>query len=103
MKGKGKIVDNNKMLNKHLEKLKWHLVPLSVLRPIVGVMSFGAGKHPENEWKNLSFDYHYDALMRHLDAHVSGERIDKESGELHLAHAGCRILFMIWLTQQEKK
>jgi len=34
--------------------------------------------------------------MRHLVAEYKGEDYDIESGFLHLAHAACNILFLLW-------
>ena len=36
------------------------------------------------------------ACHRHLQAWWSGERLDKESGLPHLAHAVCCLLFLMW-------
>jgi hypothetical protein len=35
--------------------------------------------------------------MRHVHAWRAGETKDPESGLHHLAHAGCCLLFMLWL------
>lgn len=39
---------------------------------------------------------YYDAAMRHLYAWFNGESKDLETGESHLAHAICCLLFLLW-------
>ena len=39
---------------------------------------------------------YYDAAMRHLYAWFNGEPKDIETGESHLAHAICCLLFLLW-------
>lgn len=34
--------------------------------------------------------------MRHLTAWWGGEKSDPESGEHHLAHLGCCVIFLLW-------
>lgn len=72
---------------------------LSVAR----VLTFGAEKHARDGWQaveNAEVRY-MDAALRHLNAHRRGELVDDESGESHLAHAACCIMFM--LDMQERK
>jgi hypothetical protein len=88
------------------EKLRWGLLPDSAIREIVKVLTFGAKKYAPNNWKLVRGRRwrYYDALMRHLiawkeDANYGRDRekiYDKESGFMHLAHAGCCLLFLLW-------
>lgn len=70
---------------------------------VARVLTFGAEKYARDGWQaveNAEVRY-MDAALRHLNAHRRGELVDDESGESHLAHAACCILFM--LDMQERK
>lgn len=55
---------------------------------VAKVSTFGANKYGANSWRNLSNpkERYMDALCRHLFKHLQGEKIDDESGLLHLQH-----------------
>ena len=88
-------------------KLRYGLIPPRPLAAIVTVLTFGAVKYAPNNWQKVpnAKERYTDALMRHIELWRSGETYDQESGEHHLAHAGCCILFLLWfeLTNKEKK
>lgn len=62
---------------------------------VVDVLSFGARKYSDDNWKNVEPKRYTDALYRHLNAHHKGEANDAESGLPHLAHAACCVLFLL--------
>lgn len=62
---------------------------------VVDVLSFGARKYSDDNWKNVEPKRYTDALYRHLNAHHKGESNDAESGLPHLAHAACCVLFLL--------
>lgn len=66
------------------------------------VLTFGAEKYARGNWDKVEGheNRYMDAALRHLNAHRRGELTDSESGESHLAHAACCILFM--LDKQER-
>ena len=66
------------------------------------VLTFGAEKYARGNWDRVEDheNRYMDAALRHLNAHRRGELTDSESGESHLAHAACCILFM--LDKQER-
>jgi hypothetical protein len=77
-------------------KLQWSLLPKDSMEAAIKVLQFGAEKYGRFNWKKgMSHSRLIDATMRHLWAHVEGETIDSESGELHLAHALVDIMFLI--------
>ena len=80
------------------QKLDWTLVPWGALAPIVKVLAFGETKYGRDNWQHVQpAERRYTAAAyRHLNAFTEGEDIDPESGELHLAHLGCCVLFLIW-------
>jgi hypothetical protein len=86
------------------EKIKWMLVPWLALKEITKVLMAGAVKYLPDNWKKVpdSINRYKEALLRHVIADAEGELVDKDYGLLHLAHAGCCILFLIWFYIQEK-
>ena len=80
------------------DKPKWNLLPWDELEDVVEVLTFGAKKYAPDNWKFVddANNRYMDAAMRHLVAHQQGEQRDAESGESHIAHAICCLLFMLW-------
>ena len=68
----------------------------SALYATVRVRAYGIKKHGSMDgWKTTKPIEHYDAAIRHIRAVMEGEYYDKESSELHLAHAMCDLMFEI--------
>ena len=79
------------------EKLRYDLVPWEALEPVVRVLMHGAGKYGDDNWR-LVPDHerrYFAAAMRHLVEHAKCQPTDPETGQSHLAHAVCCLLFMI--------
>lgn len=85
-------------------KPRWSLLPKGTVVQIVKVLEFGAAKYKENNWQHVEGgrQRYYDAMMRHMEAWWNGEKTDPESGHSHLAHAGCCLLFMMWIDDAGK-
>lgn len=79
-------------------KPRWGLLPLKPMREIVKVLTFGADKYEEDNWKRVPHakSRYYDAMLRHITDWKDGEILDPESGYHHLAHAGCCLLFILY-------
>lgn len=77
-------------------KLPWHLMPGDALEEIARVLQHGALKYGDRNWEQ-GMEWHrpFAALMRHMWAYWKGEDLDPETGCLHLAHAGCCVLFLL--------
>lgn len=84
-------------------KPMWDLLPLSQVGHVVDVLTFGASKYGQNQWQTVEngIERYFAALMRHLAAWRSGEVYDRESSLRHIGHAGCCLLFLMWL--EDKK
>lgn len=83
------------------EVLQWvdHMYILDMMK----VLKFGAKKYNEKgQWK-LGIDRTRlaNAIVRHLDKYMSGDKFDEESGLSHLAHAACSLMFMHYYDRQE--
>ena len=88
-----------------LDKLKWDLLPMDVIEDVVKVLTYGAKKYSDDNWKLIDnpINRYYSAMMRHLiDWKVYNEQNDKESGLPHLAHALCCLVFINWFSKHNK-
>ena len=88
----------------------WDLLPMGPIQAIVQVLAYGAKKYSVfgeagelirsgiGNWKHVEQprEKYYAATMRHLVSWRAGEIIDPETGLLHLAHAGCNVVFLLW-------
>lgn len=78
-------------------KPRMGLIPPQLLEGVGHVLSFGAQKYGDNNWKKgLSDENCMSSCLRHLMAFQDGEMYDKESGIHHLAHAACNLAFMLY-------
>lgn len=87
------------------DKLRWDLLPLSLIKEVVKIFHFGAKKYSPNSWQNLEngYDRYKAALFRHLEAYESGETTDKESGLHHLAHMAWNALAMLYFARKKEE
>jgi len=78
------------------DKLEYSLLPAVALEQVVQVLTFGAKKYEPNNWRRVpdANRRYFDAAQRHLWAYKQGEQFDQETGQSHLAHAICCIMFM---------
>jgi len=58
------------------------------------VLRWGREKHRGHYWRdNLNVKDFMEALHRHIDAYESGQILDDETGQSHLIHAACNLMF----------
>ena len=79
------------------EKPRMYLLPPKALTEVAKVLTFGANKYDEHNWKKLDNlqNRYTGAALRHIFAHMDGEELDPETGLDHLAHALCCLLFKL--------
>lgn len=79
------------------DKLRYDLFPSEALEEITKVLTYGAKKYDDNNWRLLEGwkDRYYAACLRHLIAYRKGQEMDEESELMHLSHAACCLVFMI--------
>lgn len=79
-------------------KERWDLLPFQVVGEVVKVLTVGAVKYAPDNWKYVPEGprRYFAACIRHMTAWQSGEKMDKETGLSHLAHAICCLVFMLW-------
>lgn len=80
------------------------------LKEVIDVLTYGDSKYPAEDganWRLLDKPNRRlgDALLRHIIAYRSGEKIDPETGKSHLAHAITNALMLMYFdrTQQSKE
>ncbi len=86
------------------EKPKWSLVPQGVMGDVVDVLTKGAQKYAPDNWMYVpeARTRYYDATLRHLTAWWEGEKRDPETGNNHLSHAICCLMFLLWFDLKGK-
>ena len=84
-------------------KLRYSLIPPEATRALAEVLTFGARKYAPNSWQTVpnAPERYLDALMRHLEAHRSGELYDPESNLPHVYHLLCNAAFLAYFTTKD--
>lgn len=83
-------------------KARYDLMPFAALDEVASVLSHGAEKYGEDNWRNVpnANSRYIAAALRHISAYQQGNEFDKETGRHHLAHAVCSLLFVIELDSE---
>lgn len=79
-------------------KLRYDLVPYNAFREVVKVLTFGASKYDEENWRKVPEwrKRYFAAAMRHiLDGWGAGEQNDPESKTHHLSNAITCLMFIL--------
>ena len=88
-------MDKEQALRYNAEKLAYEELPLDLLDGVTRVLQMGAKKYVSNNWrKGSDISQLRGCFLRHYIAWVEGEDLDPESGESHLDHAICNLIFM---------
>lgn len=83
-------------------KPRMGLLPADALEEMAGVLTMGADKYGENNWrKGLPFIEVVDSLERHVSWFKKGHDLDDESGYHHMAHVMCNAAFLIQYLKDE--
>ena len=108
-----KLDDSGDIIGKKYDegKLEYSLIPVQSTREIVKVLMFGKNKYGKENWKLVDnpIERYMNALERHiyatkeaLESKQYRKLYDSETGILHMAHAGCCVLFIIWFILNKK-
>lgn len=77
-------------------KIRMELLSVPALEAISEVLTVGAKKYADHNWrKGFNWSRLFGALLRHTFAAMRGEDRDPETGLLHMAHAGCCVMFLL--------
>lgn len=81
------------------KKARWDLLPMCVIEKVVRVLTHGARNYGANNWKYVEQGHqrYYAAAMRHISRYRQGFKRDKETGQHHLVHAICCLIFMVYM------
>lgn len=81
------------------EKPRYDLLPFDALDPVVRVLTSGARRYGDENWRKVEHAprRYLAAALRHVTAWASGRENDVDTGESHLAHAVCCLLFLLAL------
>lgn len=85
-------------------KARWDLVDYEWFSEIVAVLTAGAVKYADNNWRKVpkARARYIAALFRHVSAWIRGEESDAEDGLHHLAHAAANLMFLFWFDKHKK-
>lgn len=102
------MVDEAKFQRFDNGKIRWSLLPLDVMRDIVGVLEFGAKKYAPNNWKKAVSEEDqercWNSFYRHRDAFlIDNELCDAETKLLHTSHMLCNLMFIHWHLKEKIK
>lgn len=78
-------------------KVMMGAIPPHAELAVARVLTFGAKKYSRGNWAHVenSDERYMDAALRHINTYRRGEQTDSETGENHLAHAVCCLMFML--------
>jgi len=81
------------------EKPKMYLLPPKATVEVAKVLTFGAAKYDEDNWRKLedAQKRYSGGALRHIFSHLDGELEDPETNLSHLAHAICCLMFKLEL------
>lgn len=96
---------NKKSGTKHDNgKPQLDLLPMEALEEISKVLTFGLQKYSKDNWKGgLEYSRLIAAALRHIYKFNSKIDTDDESGENHIAHAACNLMFLLYFIRQNRK
>ena len=92
------------------DKPRWGLLPLEQVEQVVEILTFGAKKYSDDNWKRVenARERYFDAMMRHIKDYRLAKELnnhklknDIESGKNHLAHVICNALFLMWFDEHD--
>ncbi len=67
------------------------------------VLAFGATKYAAHNWRGgIAYSRLLGAILRHTLAILRGEDVDTESGEPHVYHLSCSVMFLSWMMKHRK-
>lgn len=83
-------------------KPRLELLPFDALVEVAKVLTVGAAKYGDHNWRLVERFRYEGAMLRHYSAIQSGEATDPETGLPHAAHLACNALFILALLKEGK-
>lgn len=92
------VVNNNGGMKADGGKIDFTLLlkdlPKSV-ESVVKVLDLGSKRYGRTNYSKVETERYEASVMRHIMSHLSGDLVDPDSGEPHLSHAICGLLFIV--------
>ena len=86
------------------EKLRSDLLSVSAMKGTAKILTLGAKKYAERNWEaGMLFARVYRAAFDHLTDWFDGEDLDRDSGESHLDHCACCLMFLQHFVKNPEK
>jgi len=86
------------------DKTRFELIDPTFIEGIASVLTFGARKYEDLNWtKGMKFSRVLGALKRHIHAFEVGIDVDVETGQSHLYHAACNLMFLAHYVKHKKE
>jgi len=85
-------------------KPRMELLDPNYLLGVAKVLTFGAVKYDDNNWKKATIEdieRIKGAMLRHQMAYMNGEMYDPETGLNHMYHVGCNAMFLSYFDMQD--
>lgn len=73
------------------------LLPAQATLTVASVLSYGAGRYGDNNWRKIDLKDHLNHVLTHIFAHLAGDKSDD-----HLGHAACRMMMALEQSLTEK-
>jgi len=91
----GEIMEGRKF---DTDKPQIGLIPSESIFAVARVMTYGAKKYAKDNWLHVpdAEQRYFDAALRHVLQYNTGNKTDEETGENHLAHAICCLMFLLY-------
>lgn len=85
------------------DKVRYTLLPPFALKEVARNLTAGLEKYSENNWKHVEGARvrYLDAIYRHLEAHRTGEKFDKDSHVDNIWHLSAVIANALFLLEFE--
>ena len=81
------------------EQIQVDLLDTEWLEGVGRILTFGSKKYAADNWRQgISYRRLIGACFRHLFSFAQGKTTDAETGESHLLHASCCLMFLYWMT-----
>ena len=77
-------------------KLRYDLIPAEVLEGLAEVLTYGANKYADDNWKHVPMWKYEAAMFRHINDWRKGLESDEESRLHHLKHALANVAFLLY-------
>lgn len=87
-------------------KNRVELIEPKFIEGIGKILTFGANKYAEDNWKLMEESDERrvkGAALRHMLSYLDGDKKDSETGESHLYHAACCLMFLDYFDRTKGK